>query len=253
LVAGSSFFESQAKDHEREILVKSDLITTVSHDLKVHLEKKLIDIESKMLVIPNSVNPSDTSHSTELVSKIKDTYKLAGNTVIGFVGSIFPYHGVDLMIEAFAKLENRDNLKLLIVGDGEALSSLKALARKLQILNSCIFTGSIPHREVYAYIECMHICCMPDSNWYGSPVKIFEYGLMKKPVIAPNLGPLRDVMKNNETAILVNSNAASLKQAFEQLINSEELRNKLADAWHQKVLLEYTWDEAANKVLTACT
>jgi len=251
--SGNSFFISQAKDHEREILVKSDLITTVSYDLKVHLEKKLIDIESKIMVVPNSVNPDEINHSTELVNQIKEAYKLEDQTIIGFVGSIFPYHGVDLMIKAFSQLKSQSNLKLLIVGDGEALSALKSLARKLQILGSCIFTGSVPHREVYAYIECMHICCMPNSNWYGSPVKIFEYGLMKKPVIAPNVGPVRDVMKHEETAILVAKNEDSLKVAFQRLINSPELRNQLAESWHRKVLTEYTWDVAATKVIKACT
>ncbi|MEM9052262.1 MAG: glycosyltransferase, partial [Bacteroidota bacterium] len=143
--SGQTFFENQAKDIEREILVKSDLITTVSHDLKVHLEKKLTDVEAKIMVIPNSVNPSESTHSKESVNKIKEAYKLQDKTVIGFVGSIFPYHGVDIMIKAFSDLENRHNATLLIVGDGEAVSDLKALARKLGVLSSCIFTGSIPH------------------------------------------------------------------------------------------------------------
>ncbi|MFT5973783.1 MAG: glycosyltransferase involved in cell wall biosynthesis, partial [Cryomorphaceae bacterium] len=91
------------------------------------------------------------------------------------------------------------------------------------------------------------------SNWYGSPVKIFEYGLMKKPVIAPDLGPLRDVMTDGENGLLVIPNSKALKEALQQLVTNFALREKIAIAWHEKVLLEYTWDTAAKKVLKACT
>lgn len=251
--SGDSFFLKQAKDHERQILAKSDLITVVSSDLKRHLEVKLTDIESKIVVIPNCVNPSETTHSLADVASIRDSYKLSGKTIIGFVGSIFPYHGVDLLIDAFAQMKNSTDRRLLIVGDGEALPELKAKARSLGVLDRCIFTGSVPHRQVYPLIETMDICCMPDSNWYGSPVKIFEYGLLKKPVIAPDLGPLRDVMKDGENGLLVKPNAGALKEAIEKLVKSTGLKEKIAMAWHEKVLLEYTWDTAAKKVLKACT
>jgi glycosyltransferase involved in cell wall biosynthesis len=249
--SGSSFFEDQAKDHEREILVKSDLVTVVSNDLKIHLEKKLADVDSKIMVIPNSVNPKEIPESFEAATEIKQAFEISTDCVIGFVGSIFPYHGVELMIEALARIDRAD-VKLLIVGDGAALTELKTLAKKLNILDRCIFTGSVPHRKVYDYIQCMDICCMPDSNWYGSPVKIFEYGLMKKPVIAPNVGPVRDTMIHNQTGILVEPDAESLETAFAKLLNDRELRERIAENWHQEVLANYTWEVASKKILKAC-
>lgn len=251
--SGRSFFVKQAKDHERQILAKSDWVTVVSSDLKSHLQEKLTDIDSKIMVVPNCVNPSETTHTLEDVATIRESYQLTGKMIIGFVGSIFPYHGVDLLIEAFSKIEGSSDSRLLIVGDGEALSELKAKARSLGLLDRCIFTGSVPHRQVYPFIEAMDICCMPNSNWYGSPVKIFEYGLMKKPVIAPDLGPLRDVMTDGENGLLVEPNPVALKEAIEKLVNDQDLRERIARSWHEKVLLEYTWGTAAKKVLKACT
>jgi glycosyltransferase involved in cell wall biosynthesis len=102
-------------------------------------------------------------------------------------------------------------------------------------------------------MELMDICCMPKSNWYGSPVKIFEYGLMKKPVIAPNVSPVRDVMKHNEDGILVEPNVQSLKEAILKLIREKTFRAKISTSWHEKVLLKYTWDNAARRIIEACT
>lgn len=251
--SGPSYFFKQAKDHERQILAKADLISVVSSDLKNHFQQKLTDIESKTIVVPNCVNPIETNHSMEDAAGVHDSYQLQGKTVIGFVGSIFPYHGVHLLIEAFSKLESDSDTRLLIVGDGAALPELKAQALSLGVFDRCIFTGSVLHREVYPLMENMDICCMPDSNWYGSPVKIFEYGLMKKPVIAPDVGPVRDVMTDGEDALLVKPKSADLKEALETLLTDADLRKRIAGAWHEKVLLKHTWDAAAKKVLNACT
>jgi glycosyltransferase involved in cell wall biosynthesis len=52
---------------------------------------------------------------------------------------------------------------------------------------------------------------------------------------------------------LVIPNSKALKEALQQLVTNFALREKIAIAWHEKVLLEYTWDTAAKKVLKACT
>ena len=178
---------------------------------------------------------------------------MRGCRVIGFVGSIFPYHGVDLLIEAFAGLDENPDLRLLIVGDGSTLPELKSLAKRLGVLNRCIFTGSVPHRRVYAFMEVMDICCMARSNSYGSPVKIFEYGLLKKPVVAPDTVPVRDVMIHGEDAILVEPNVQSILDALQELLDDHTLALKMAGSWHEKVLLNHTWDNAAKTLIEACT
>ena len=78
------------------------------------------------------------------------------------------------------------------MGDGEILSDLKLLCSNLNISDSVIFTGSVAHADVFAYIDLMEIAVMAKSNWYGSPVKIFEYGAMKKAIISLTL-PLENL------------------------------------------------------------
>lgn len=250
--SGNSFFVSAAKNIEREILVRSDGISVVSSALKQYLTKILPDAESKIKVVPNAVNPISVDFSEESVAQLKQSYGLDKELVVGFVGSMFPYHGVDILIEAFAKIPNEIQARLLIIGDGAILHELKALARSLGVFQKLIFTGSLPHREVYANIHIMDICCMPKSNWYGSPVKIFEYGLLRKPVIAPNEVPMHDVMGADDGE-LVEPDVDDFYQALMKLIDNESRRNLIAENWHRKVMEEYTWDAAAQKTLTLCT
>lgn len=250
--SGKSFFVSAARNIEREILVRSDGISVVSSALKQYLAKILPDAESKIIVVPNAVNPINMDFLDEKIVELKQSYGLDKELVVGFVGSMFPYHGVDILIEAFAKIPQEMQVRLLIIGDGGILHELKALARSLGVFQKLIFTGSLPHREVYANIHIMDICCMPKSNWYGSPVKIFEYALLRKPVIAPNEVPMHDVMGPDDGE-LVEPDVDDFYQALMKLIENESRRNLIADNWHRKVMEEYTWDAAAQKTLTLCT
>ncbi len=250
--SGKSFFLSAARGVEREILANTTGVSVVSSALKRYLTKILPSAESKILVVPNSVNPIELNFSEDQKADLRKSYGLASDFVIGFVGSMFPYHGVDILIKAFAKLPTEQNARLLIIGDGAILADLKALARSLGIFQRVIFTGSLPHREVYANIELMDICCMPKSNWYGSPVKIFEYGLLRKPVIAPNEVPMHDVMGADDGE-LVEPDADDFYSALMKLMNDESRRTLVAENWHRKVLEDYTWDAAATKTLTLCT
>lgn len=249
--SGKSWFLSTSRDIEREILVRTNAVVVVSSALGEYFEQILPGVAGKTIVIPNSVNPEIPEISSDKVAELKNHFGIQDQIVIGFVGSIFPYHGVDLLIQAFASLVSKKDLKLLIVGDGASLPALRAEARKLGVLNQTVFTGSVPHREIYAHIALMDICCMAKSNWYGSPVKIFEYGLMNKPVVAPNVDPIHDVM-DEQSAAIVNPNNQSIASALDLLIRDQQYRELIAKNWHRKVLERHTWEMAAKKVLSLC-
>ena len=179
---------------------------------------------------------------------------MQGIQLIGFVGSMFPYHGVDILIDAF-NLVQKDNrkIKLMIIGDGIVLNNLKSQVEKLNLKNDVIFTGKVPHNLVFTYIKMMDICIMAKSNWYGSPVKIFEYGLMQKPIIAPNNGPVNDVIENEVDAILINENKMEIVKAIQRLLKDESFAKKMASEFHQKVMHKYIWSNAASKIIKECT
>jgi glycosyltransferase involved in cell wall biosynthesis len=164
------------------------------------------------------------------------------------VGSIFKYHGVDRLLEAFANLVNEHpekSFRLLVVGDGMVLPDLKKIAIKLGVNKKVIFFGNVPHRDVYTYIDLMDIAVMASSNWYGSPVKVFEYGAMSKAIVAPDNVPMRDVMVNGTEGILVNDGLDEVFNALNKLVFDDTLRLELAKRFHDKVEKQYTWDIVA--------
>ena len=245
---GNTLLTRQARKIEREMLIQPELICVVSSALKSYFLDGYPEIESqKIIVTPNAI---DAKMLKVALNKLSIKNIDEESMVIGFVGSIFPYHGVQNIVELFPKLKlAHSNIKLLIVGDGETLPLLKKRVVELGMENEIIFTGSVAHEQVLDFINLMNITIMPASNWYGSPVKIFEYGVMKKAIIAPNNSPVKDVMDNNIDGLLVDTNQKPLEQAICKFLEDENLRISCAENFHKKVLAEHTWKATAQKVL----
>lgn len=170
------------------------------------------------------------------------------HTVVGFVGSIFPWHGVDRLIAALPTVvDTHPEVRCLIVGDGEIKKDLESLAVALGVSELIHFTGSVAHDEALDAMRIMDICAMPQSNAYGSPVKIFEYALWSKPIIVHGTDPVAEVMRPGLDGYLStpNSFAATL---LEVLDRPEEAALR-GETWHNRVMREHTWQRNAERVL----
>lgn len=249
---GRSWYQRLATKIEKQQVLYAHKVIVVSSALKKYLIERTNVISDKVIVTANAVNPLLTKVNGQLLIEIKARLNAEStDVVIGFVGSIFPYHGVDILLEAFIKLKRNgtQNIKLLIVGDGEILNTLKAQARDSEFEKDILFTGNISHKEVYTYIEAMDITVMARSNWYGSPVKIFEYGAMRKLVIAPNEIPTHDVMKHGLHGFIIEANCNSLAHHLLAALNNRSAMQNMAETFHQKVMDQYTWQQVGDTIL----
>ena len=234
---------------EKRQLQQPQDIVVVSSALKNHYIKKYKIEGNKIKVVPNAINFKDINVDAELKNKIMLDYDLEGAIVLGFLGNFFEHHGIDILIKIFDNLRNTiTNLKLMIVGDGLIGEELRQFAKQKKHSKDIIFTGTVQHKDVFTYIDLMSIAIMPKTNWYCSPVKIFEYGGMKKPIIAPREPSVEDVMTDKIDGLLV-SNEHELQKAIQNLSENENLRNQLAQNFYQKVKEHYTWDKVAQQIL----
>jgi glycosyltransferase involved in cell wall biosynthesis len=222
--------------------------------MKKYLIEKTDVNPEKILVVPNAVNPNHLQPNPVHQHEIRTRYELnLEHVVFGFVGSIFPYHGVDLMIDSFAAIERDYNkARMLIVGAGEVLPDLQRRAVALGLEKKIHFTGNVPHHEVYDYLSLMNITIMARSNWYGSPVKIFEYGAMRKAIIAPNVMPVQDVMQHLEHGLLIEASTDALTQSMRYMLQKPAERNRMADSFCKKVMQQHTWEMVSTQILRSC-
>lgn len=243
----SSFISFLGKMKLKQLLQSANLVAPITSSLQTYLVDRYQVNAGKCIVVPNAIEKNEIKITDSRVEEIRKTFELTHKTVIGFVGSIFPYHGVDRLIQAASSLNQKD-IALLIVGDGYLLPELKEQARSLGLASHIHFTGSVPKEDVYNYIAAMDVVTLPNTEWYCSPVKLFEYGALGKVILAVNEAGVSDVMTDTD-GVLFENNEQDFQEALKHTTsNLNELKEK-AHAFQQRILSNHTWSANARQIL----
>jgi glycosyltransferase involved in cell wall biosynthesis len=189
----------------------------------------------RIAVVPNAADPDKFVPSSTERAPVPFT--------IGFVGSFFPWHGVDMLLHAIAKLREADVfVRAILIGDGPQRGFIEALANELEIGDRVEFRGQIGHADLPRHIREFDVGVMPDSNVYGSPMKVFEYMALGKPVIAPDYGPLRDAYRDEVHGLIFpRKDIAALAACFKRLASDPALVTKMGVAAREHVVNERNW------------
>lgn len=241
-----SFF---IKRLEKKILQRADAVTVVSTPLKRYYEKLGVPSQ-KITVLPNAINEQRFSPGN-MVHNVRAELGLDGKIVVGFVANIRTYHGIELLLQLARALQSaRNEIHFLIVGSGLGRDELETALAQENLDSLFTFVGSVPNSEVPAYIAGMDICFLPRSNWYGSPMKILEYGAMAKPIIAPDIETVRDMVQHGVTAFLFEpENIPAMAQAIQELAGNAQLRAQLGDSARRHILANHTWTKNAERIM----
>lgn len=248
---GDSHLISRANDLEKEQLKETNHNFVVSSSLRDFFMEKHHFGKTRFTVVPNAIDPEKLTPDSISVLALSLKYGLEGKTVIGWVGSIQPWHGVDTMIRAFERLPDnlREDTRLLIVGSGESIEEMKALAAAGPAAKQILFSGYVPHKYVFAHIANMDICLLPNTKWYCSPIKIFEYGAMQKAIVASNHAAVLDVMEPDLDGLVIDPTPEALTDALAKLIPKPELRERYGKQFYDKVMSQHIWAANAQVVL----
>ena len=235
---------------EKRILKKADALITISNYFKNQILSYGID-DNKVNVISNAINPDLFNPKRFNRQDIRKKYELDKKFIIGFVGLFVPWHGIMLLLDVFAELfEKNSKIHLLLVGDGPERPKVESRIAELKINNRVTITGYTQHDKIPDYIDCFDVAVMPNSNNYGSPVKIFEYMGMSKAIIAPAYPPILEVLKDARNALLFEpNNPQDFYSAIENLIKNKELLREIGDNAKREVMAKHTWEKNALKVV----
>lgn len=170
-----------------------------------------------------------------------------GPIVVGFVGTMNRWQGITDFPEVLRSVFARcDNVSFLFVGEGEFRPFLEDFCRTAGYTDRVVFTGRKPHAAIPALVELMDITVLLNSNAYGSPMKIFEYMGMRKAIVAPSVGPVVEIMRHEETGLLIDPGSASqMADQIVRLATDEPLRQRLGHAGRDYVTAHHTWRQNA--------
>lgn len=244
--------EAFALRAERAVLGAADRIATVSSALRDELIERGLPRE-RIRVVMNGV---DCQRFHPMLDGLPARARFGisrDQVVIGFIGSFGVWHGVPLLVEAWARvLESASHVRgrvvLLLIGDGGERPAVEARVAQLGCSDSIRFTGLVPQAEAPGTLAAADILVAPHipnpdgSTFFGSPTKLFEYMAMGRCIVASRLAQIADVLTDRCTALLVEpGNAGELASALLMAIDDAKLRARLGGQARATAVAEHDW------------
>lgn len=215
------------------------------------LAHRLIDAgvpQARIQVIHNGINEEHFAHLPTRTAA-KAALGLADRFVLGFVGFMRDWHGLDRVLRYMA--ENRDvDAHALFVGDGPDRQRLEQLAATLGLSHRLTITGVVGREQVPATIAAFDVALQPAVVEYASPLKLFEYLAVGLPVIAPDSANILEVLVDDVNAVLFRSGEDDgFMDALGRLCRDAALRDRIGAAARATIAESgLTWRSNAERV-----
>ena len=249
---------------QNKLPFRADMVIATNFIGKM-LESKGMPPE-RISIIPCGV--STTMFYPEIdASEIRQKYGLGDSIVILYQGLVCKAYGIDTLLDAMSEVSNKNKkAKLLIVGFhrsrervgfelDEEIIDFRKKAAQLGIKDKVIFTGPQLPETIPNFIAASDICVNPMPYTLtcraGSPIKVFEYMAVAKPVVATALDSVEGVVINGETGLITKPEADDIAQKILLLAENPGIRDKIGRNARQKVVAEYEWEKLGDKLIDA--
>lgn len=185
--------------------------------------------EGSIHVVSNFINPTQLDRKLYDRNQARDGLGIAeDHIVVGFMGRLDPCKGVDLLINAAAVLcQNDKRYRFVIIGDGAQKKELHDLALRLELKENIIFTGLC--KNTAEVMIAFDMAVVP-SRREAFGLAAVEFMQMRIPVIASAVGGLVEIIRHEETGILLDElNPKAIADAIDKLAHDNSLRERLAE------------------------
>jgi glycosyltransferase involved in cell wall biosynthesis len=238
-------FLGMATRVERRALRQASLVVAVSSPL-ARLARSLAAVDA--LVTPNGADIARFDRRAADPGRVRHRYQLGDRLVVGWVGVLRDWHGLELLLDVVKELPD---VHLLVVGDGPGRTALDQHAVAAGIADRVTVTGRIPHADMPDFIAAMDVAVVADERTgVASPMKLLEYMAMGTAVIAPAMDNIRDVVTDRVNGVLFDTGSRSaLLARVRELSEDRGLRQSLGANARASVERERTWTRIAARIL----
>lgn len=219
-------FQYFGKMINKKAIANSNLVITINQQLK-ELAIKLGSNRDNTIVIDAGIDLDEFNPNLD-DSNIRKEYGISKDEyVLFFMGWIYEFAGMkELAIELGKNKTKYENMKIAIVGDGDAYEDMVKIKREYKLENQLILTGKQPYTKIPEFLAMADFCLLPaykDEEIMQDivPIKLYEYLAMKKVVIATYLpGIFREFGENN--GIVYINEAKEVLNTAQMIINNND-------------------------------
>ena len=211
-----------------------------------------------VVCLPNGVDVSRFRPDVD-AAVVRVRHHLGDHAVMGFVGSLKPWHGLDFLFDAMRSVVTDQDVdcRLLLVGQGPEFANAEGWASDPALRGRVVLTGRVPHADVPAYLAAMDFTVAPyveTDGFYFSPLKVMESLACGRPVIAPALGQLTEIVRDGETGLLYPpGDRDGFVDRVRELIGNPALRATMALEARRDAMIRMSWDSVAERTVALMT
>jgi D-inositol-3-phosphate glycosyltransferase len=232
---------------EQEIIQQCQRVITATEREKHDMSEHYGAAPEKIGVVPCGVN-MDLFNLMDR-SGARARLGLGDEKTLLFVGRIDPVKGVDRLVQALPLVETGDNLKLMIVGGDEASAAeverLRTLATGLGVGDAVEFHGAVNQADLSVYYNAADACVIP-SYYESFGLVGLESLACGTPLVAADVGCLKDIVVPGQTGIVVADNAPGrLAEGITKVLAGPAVsRDFIRDS-----VRDYSWESVAGGIV----
>lgn len=234
---------SLAQTREQRVLERADLCIAVSDELRTQIVASTP--RARVVVVPNGV---DTTRFDRLPDRDRARRTLGlprTSRVVAFVGSLRPWHGLEIGIRALTQLP--EDVLLVVAGDGPERARLTRVADDAGVGGRVRWLGQRPHDKIPTVLAAADAAIAPypaSAGFAFSPLKIFEYLAAGVPIVATDIGQVRTALANGRYGTLVPAgDVAALARGIRRAVTPEARAAAIDGRRH--ALRDHGWDARA--------
>jgi len=231
------------------ILKRIKGLVVITQKLKEFYQAKGIATD-KILVAPDGVDLEEFEIKESQEECRRKLNLPSDKKIVLYTGHLFKWKGVQTLIDA-SKYLKKDILVIFVGGTKKDIENFR---QKKQALNNIMIVSHKPHSEIHYWLKTADVLILPNSaqekisRYYTSPMKMFEYMVTKKPIVASDLPSIREVLNENNAVLVKPDSPQSLAEAINQTLKNPDFSAKIARQAYQDVQ-KYTWQKRTKNIL----
>ncbi|HXS80078.1 MAG TPA: glycosyltransferase [Gammaproteobacteria bacterium] len=221
--AALRFVDGVLRRLERLAIARSDLVLAVCNDLATrargYATKTPIDVVEDVSLLGSGGVKGESENLRRGL--------LYGELLVLYVGNLEHYQGVDLMLDAIAKLESPPMKFVAVGGNHEDVVAYRRRVAELGLGGQVAFIGARPLAQLGPLLDQADVLVSPRLHGQNTPMKLYSYLAAGKAVLATRIRSHTQVL-SDDNALLVDPTPGAVARGLDVLLRSPLLRERLA-------------------------
>lgn len=198
----------------------------------------------KALVLPNATNPITFKKIEKPNTPLR---KLKNCFVVMWAGAgQYPWQGLDMLYAVARKMKSHQDILFVTI-------STYSWKEAPTDLSNLLTLKSADYKQMPNYLNSADVLlCLYNANFrdslYNSPMKLFDYMAVEKPIIASKLGQISEIITDGENGLLTDNAIDDICQKILLLKENPRLAKKIAKNARKDIVTKYNWNQVADTI-----